>query len=122
MVGASPAAESALVDAFLAYIFLFMSVVACGFAVSSVLRLRSEEEAGRAEAVLATPVSRTRWMAPTAVALGRGLLTVLMGLGLAVGYALGTGSGTRFSPRSEASWPTFPACWSLPAALSRSLA
>ena len=54
-----------LVDAFLAYIFVFMAVISCGFVVTSVLRLRTEEETGRAEAVLATPVSRTTWLAAT---------------------------------------------------------
>jgi ABC-2 type transport system permease protein len=94
VVGASgDAAEAALVDAFLAYIYLFMAVIACGFVVASVLRLRAEEEAGRAEVVLATPVSRTTWTAATtAIALvGAAAMTVLMGLGLALGYAFGEG-------------------------------
>ncbi|WP_416955278.1 ABC transporter permease [Nocardioides sp. T5] len=94
VVGASgQAAEDALVDAFLGYIYLFMAVIACGFVVASVLRLRAEEEAGRAEVVLATPVSRTSWMAATTtLALVAAVaLTVLMGLGLAVGYGIGSG-------------------------------
>jgi ABC-2 type transport system permease protein len=96
-VGASGDAEDALVDAFLAYIYVFMAVVSCGFAVASALRLRTEEETGRAEVVLATPVSRTAWVAATsAVALlGVAALTLLMGLGLAVGYALGAGEWDR---------------------------
>lgn len=92
-VSAGGAAGDALVDAFLAYIFVFMSVISSGFVVASVLRLRTEEEAGRAESVLATGVSRTGWMAATVgvafVAVTK--LTVLMGLGLAVGYGLGSG-------------------------------
>ena len=101
-VGASgQAAEDALVDAFLGYMFLFMAVIACGFVVSSVLRLRSEEEAGRAEVVLATPVSRTSWMAATtAVALVAATkLTVIMGLGLAVGYGLASGEWDQVVPQ-----------------------
>ena len=86
-------AEQALIDAFLRYILLFMAVVSTGFAVSSVLRLRSEEESGRADAVLATGVSRTRWAAAAVVVAGLGslVLLVVMGAGLAVGYGLGTG-------------------------------
>ena len=61
-LGVSAAAGQALIDAFLRYILLFMAVVSTGFGVSTVLRLRSEEESGRAEAVLATGVSRTRWV------------------------------------------------------------
>jgi ABC-2 type transport system permease protein len=96
-VGAAGEAEDALVDAFLAYIYVFMGVVSCCFAVASALRLRTEEEAGRAEAVLATPVSRAAWVAATSavVLLGVAVLTVLMGLGLAVGYALGSGEWGR---------------------------
>ena len=92
-LGASADAEQALIDAFLGYILLFMAVVSTGFAVSSVLRLRSEEESGRAEAVLATGVSRTRWVAATVAVAGLGslVLVLLMGIGLAVGYGLGMG-------------------------------
>ena len=101
VVGASADAEDALVDAFLAYIFVFMAVISCGFIVASVLRLRTEEETGRAEAVLATQVSRTTWMAATiAVTLiAVAKLTLLMGLGLALGYALGTGEWNQVLPQ-----------------------
>jgi ABC-2 type transport system permease protein len=98
VVGAGgQAAEDALIDAFLAYIFLFLAVIACGFVVASALRLRAEEEAGRTEVVLATPVSRTSWMAATAALalLAASVLTVLMGLGLAVGYGLASGEWDR---------------------------
>jgi ABC-2 type transport system permease protein len=100
VVGASADAEDALVDAFLAYIFVFMAVISCGFVVASVLRLRAEEASGRAEAVLATPVSRNSWMAATtAVALlAAAKLTLLMGLGLALGYAVGTGEWDQILP------------------------
>jgi ABC-2 type transport system permease protein len=43
-IGASADAEQALIDAFLRYIFLSMAVISTGSAVTSVLRLRSEEE------------------------------------------------------------------------------
>ncbi len=98
VVGVSgEAAEDALVDAFLGYIHLFLAVISCGFVVTSVLRLRAEEEAGRTETVLATPVSRTGWMAATtALALvAAAALTVVMGLGLAAGYAAGSGEGDQ---------------------------
>jgi ABC-2 type transport system permease protein len=93
MVGASADAEEALIDAFLAYIYVFLAVVSTGFAVTSVLRLRSEEEAGRAELVLATRVSRTAWVGATVAVTVFGvlLMAVSMGLGLAVGYAAGMG-------------------------------
>ena len=92
-IGVSTGAEQALIDAFLRYILVFMAVVSTGFVVSSVLRLRSEEEAGRAEAVLATGVSRTRWVVATVAVAGLGsvVLLMLMGIGLSIGYGLGMG-------------------------------
>lgn len=92
-IGASPDAEQALVDAFLGYVFVFMAVISTGFAVGSVLRLVTDEEAGRAEVVLATSVSRAAWVGATVLVSAAGALLIasLMGLGLAVGYGLGTG-------------------------------
>jgi ABC-2 type transport system permease protein len=98
VIGASADAEQALVDAFLRYIFLFMAVVSTAFAVSSVLRLRSEEEAGRAEVVLATEVSRSSWVVATlcVTCVGSLALSLMMGLGLAFGYGLGMGEWDDF--------------------------
>jgi ABC-2 type transport system permease protein len=92
-IGASTDAEQALIDAFLRYILLFMAVVSTGFAVSSVLRLRSEEESGRAEALLATGMSRTAWVGATGAVAGLGslVLLLLMGIGRAAGYGVGMG-------------------------------
>jgi len=92
-IGTSAAAGQALIDAFLRYILLFMAVVSTGFAVSSILRLHAEEESGRAEAVLATGVSRTAWVAATVAvaALGSLVLVIVMGIGLAFGYGLAMG-------------------------------
>lgn len=96
-IGTDADAEEALVDAFLRYIFLFMAVTSTGFVVASVLRLRAEEESGRAEAVLATGVRRTTWVGATVVVAGLGamIISLMMGLGLAVGYALGVGQWDR---------------------------
>ena len=93
VIGVSADAERALVDAFLQYIFVFMAVVSTCFVVTSVLRLRSEEESGRAEMVLATPVPRTSWVSANVLVavLGAALLSLVMGLGLAVGYGLAAG-------------------------------
>jgi ABC-2 type transport system permease protein len=100
-LGASADAEQALIDAFMAYILLFMAVVSTGFAVSSVLRLRAEEDSGRAEAVLATGVSRTGWVAATVAVAGLGSLIVVlsMGVGLALGYGLGMGEWDQVVPQ-----------------------
>ncbi|KGN36431.1 ABC transporter permease [Knoellia subterranea] len=92
-IGAGSDAEGVIIDAFLRYVLLFMAVVATGFGVSAVLRLRSEEESNRVEHVLATRASRTQWMGAviTVAVLGSLAITVFMGLGLAAGYALAGG-------------------------------
>jgi ABC-2 type transport system permease protein len=93
VIGASSDAEQALLDAFLSYIFLFLAVISTGFVIASVLRLRSEEQSGRSEAVLATRVRRSSWLGATVLVAGSGalVLSVLMGLGLALGYGLTSG-------------------------------
>ena len=92
-IGVSADAEQVLIDAFLRYVFVFMAVISTGFAVSSVLRLRTEEESGRADVVLATRVTRTSWVLAGVLVAGLGalLLSLVMGLGLAIGYGLGMG-------------------------------
>jgi ABC-2 type transport system permease protein len=79
-----------LTDSFFNASLLMMALITGGFAVSSVLRLRSEETAGRAEVMLATAVSRARWAAShLAVALaGSALIVLLGGLGMGVTYAI----------------------------------
>ena len=49
-------------DAFFATALLLMALAGVGFAVSSALRMRGEETSGRLEPVLATAVSRRRWL------------------------------------------------------------
>ena len=51
-----------ILDGFFSYSLLLLAGVATAFTVSSVLRLRAEEDAGRAESVLSTGLSRTRWV------------------------------------------------------------
>lgn len=99
VIGASGDVEQVLVDAFLRYVFVFMAVVSTGFAVASVLRLRTEEESGRAELLLSTGTSRTAWVTATAAVTAFGILVIATstGLGLAVGYALGSGRWDRLA-------------------------
>ncbi len=101
VLGTSADAEQALIEVFLRYIYLFMAVVSTAFAVSSVLRLRSEEDAGRAEVVLATGVSRVSLVVSVVLVSGLGALalTVLMAAGLAVGYGLGMGEWDQVLPQ-----------------------
>jgi ABC-2 type transport system permease protein len=70
--------------------FLVLGVAA--FAVSAVLRLRAEEEAGRTELVLASGTSRPGWLAGwlAVVAVQTVVLLALSGLGLGLGMAVVT--------------------------------
>lgn len=78
---------ASLVDSYLAMSFRILALAAAGFAIQSVLRLRSEETSMHAEQILATPVSRQRWSAShIAVAVG-GTLVVLLAAGLSVGVS-----------------------------------
>ncbi|MEU4396516.1 polyketide antibiotic transporter [Kribbella sp. NPDC023855] len=83
-------------DGFYATMALFFALLIAAFAVSSVLRLRSEERTGHAEAVLATAVSRGRWITAwlTFTVLASTFLLAVSGLGVglgAVGGAAGAG-------------------------------
>ncbi len=85
-------AGASLVDAFFSTSILLMSIAAAGFAVSSALRTRTEEMAGRLDQVLATGVSRSRWyLGSLAVTLAGSTLVVASGgLGVGLAYALVT--------------------------------
>ncbi|MCL2091716.1 MAG: hypothetical protein FWH11_11065 [Micrococcales bacterium] len=86
----------AVVDGFVCIMLLFVALVALGYGISAVLRARTEETAGRTELVLATPVSRTRWLGAQLAVAGLGT-TVLM-LGGALGLAAGAHSSGATNP------------------------
>lgn len=84
-----------LVAGYLSAILGLFAVAISGYVVQALLRLRAEESAGLTEAVLATAVSRVRWMTShVAVALlGGTALLVVAGLSTAAGYRLTVGAG-----------------------------
>ena len=116
--GASADAEDALVDAFLQYVFVFMAVVASGFAIAAALRLRVEEESGRLEALLATPVRRSTVVAATVSVAFVGVMAVFvcMGAGLALGQGLVEGDWDRFGAQVAGQLSYAPAVLLLAAA------
>ncbi|MFT4082295.1 MAG: polyketide antibiotic transporter, partial [Nocardioides sp.] len=89
------AQAGSLVDGFYATAVLMLALIGSGFAISSALRPLGEEESGRTEALLATGLSRRRWLADQIVVTVAGSAVVLVGagLGLGLGYALVTGDG-----------------------------
>lgn len=84
-----------VVDGFYATLMLMLALMVAAFAISSALRPRGEEDAGRLEALLGTALPRSTWLAGhvavTVVGAVAGL--ALSGLGLGVSYALVTGDG-----------------------------
>ncbi len=110
--------HSGLVDAYLAIEFSLLSVGAAAFGVAAALRLRSDEAEGRAEAVLAAPVSRMRWAAAEVVLAmgGIGLLMAVAGVCSGLGYGARTGSiGTEVGRQFGAALAQVPAAWVLAA-------
>jgi ABC-2 type transport system permease protein len=82
-----------VVDGFYATIVVMLALLTAGFSVSSALRPRSEEDAGRVEPVLATSLPRSVWLAGHVAVTAVGTVAVLAaaGLGLGVSYATVTG-------------------------------
>jgi len=87
-----------LVDSFLGTAIMALALVSTGFTIASVLRMRGEESAGRAEPVLATDVSRVRWYTGwLAVTLaGTVLVLVATGVGVGLGHSIGMGDPSQF--------------------------
>ncbi len=85
-----------LTDAYLATSARITALIGSGYAIQSILRLRSEETNDRTEPVLATPTSRPRyWAAHLLVAAGGSLVVLLAsGLALGVGAAAAVGDGS----------------------------
>ncbi|MCQ4120938.1 ABC transporter permease [Rhodococcus tibetensis] len=86
-------AEDNLVDGYLGLMGFTMAFLVSCFAILSVRRLRSEEQAGRADPVLATKTSRIGWMGSgvAAAAASSIVLLGLSGVATGVGAALVTG-------------------------------
>ncbi len=104
-----------LVDAYLASTLQILALIAAGYAVQATLRLRGEETSGRAEPLLATPVSRVRWALGHAfVALaGTAAIIAIAGLAAGAGHALQTGDAGELPRVLGAALAQVPAAWVL---------
>jgi ABC-2 type transport system permease protein len=89
-----------LTDLYFAVALGLAGIAAAGYATQAFLRLRSEEATGRAEPLLATPVSRTRWMwSHVAVGtIGAATLVFVAGLSAGVTYGIVIGDLTGQVP------------------------
>lgn len=99
-----------LAESYLATTLRIVALAVAGFAVSSALRARAEEAAGRAEPLLATPVSRERWLGGQLVVTAGAtvLLTLVSGLATGVAYAATVGDWSQVVPLTLASLATLP--------------
>lgn len=104
-----------LVDSFFAVAALMIALIATGFALQAVQRMRGEESAGRLEPLLATAVPRWRWAASHVVVAGLGavLLLALAGLGLGATHAGLTGDPSQVWRLTAATLVYAPAVWAL---------
>ncbi len=93
--------QSALTNAYLAACMSLLGLVAAAYAVSVVLRLRTEEADGRAELVVTTPVSRLRWGGTHLLVTAALTAAVLVagGLGMGLGYGLAISALSTELPR-----------------------
>jgi ABC-2 type transport system permease protein len=90
---ASLGGSGSITDIYLAAILSWIALLAAGYAVQATLRLRAEEAELRAEQVLATATSRTRWAGSHLVVAAVGSAAVLAAGGLLAGLAHGLRAG-----------------------------
>jgi ABC-2 type transport system permease protein len=105
-----------LVDAYLAAVIGIVGIVSAAYTVQATLRLRAEESAGRVEALLATGVTRVRWVWSHLVIalLGTAALLAVAGAtsGLAYGARIGDVGG-QTGRLLAAALVQIPATWVL---------
>lgn len=105
------AAGGSLVDAYLAFVMGIVGIIAAAYGVSTVLRARAEESSERLEPLLATGVSRTRWLGAYGVIAAGGALVVLLVPGAVAGLSYGAATGefaeglTGFLGAGSVQWP-----------------
>lgn len=100
-----------LTDSFFASSLMMLALLVSGFAIATVLRLRTEEAEGRAEAILASATGRTRWASSHLLValLGAVAGMVLSGLGLGLSYAAVSGDSEQVGRMVVASLAPLPA-------------
>jgi ABC-2 type transport system permease protein len=85
--------QGSITDVYLATSMLMMGLMATGFTLAALLRMRGEETTGRSDMILATRTSRRRWVAShLALAFG-GTVVVMTACGLAMGLGFASVTG-----------------------------
>jgi ABC-2 type transport system permease protein len=104
-----------LVDAYLVVVLVMLALLAAAYGITAVLRARGEEAAGRAEPVLATAVSRSRWMGSHLMIglVGSAVVMAGGGIGTGLGWALAAGEPDQLARVVWSSLVYVPAVWLL---------
>jgi ABC-2 type transport system permease protein len=80
-------AGATVAESFASMIMMIVAIIASVYVVMASLRARVEENAGRAEPVLATPLSRVRWLGSHLVVVVLGSVVMLLAAGLGFGLS-----------------------------------
>ena len=104
-----------LTEGLLATFIMWVVLVSTGYAVGAVSRIRSEENAGHAEAVLAAAVSRVRYATSIlgAALIGSVVVIGALGAGLGLVRSADTGDASEFLSLLVAALAHLPAIWLL---------
>ena len=107
--------ERGLVDAFLSAEMGVLAVIVAAYGISTAMRLRTEETALRAEPILATRVSRTRFAASHVVVALAGSTLLMLTVGVFAGFAHGAAGGdmSEFGRVLVAALVQLPSVWVL---------
>lgn len=102
-----------LTDVFFQMTALIVALAVTGYTVSSALRARAEEQAGRVEPLLAGALGRSRWNAAQLVvpALGAAALLTIAGVAAGVAHAATTGEADQVARILGATVSFLPAVW-----------
>lgn len=102
-----------IVESFASMILVILAIISSVYVVVAVSRLRAEENAGRAEPVLATALPRTQWViSHLAVALmGGAAVMISAGVGLGLAGAISTGDTGLLPKLLGAAVAYVPALW-----------
>lgn len=82
-----------LLEGYIGFLGSFVAILTAAYVVYAIQTLRTEESTGRADAVLATPVSRPGWLGAHLVVVALGALVILLATGLGTGIAAAAVTG-----------------------------
>jgi ABC-2 type transport system permease protein len=108
-----PGGPGSVLDSYLALSVGLSALIAAAYGVTTVLRLRAEETAGRAEIVLATAAGRVAWLAGQLSVTLAGTAVALLAIGVGEGsaYALTVSDAAQVPRLIGVAFAYLPAVW-----------